>query len=122
MVNINNNILNNIEKYCKINNIENIDKIINQCLEKGFNILRFGNSPFERMEMEKNQQIPISSVTYDNKKQELEITTTRKEKVDVKVSDLIDVVKKEETIKEEIKTEEKPKRKYTKKVRIIKHE
>lgn len=119
MVDINNNLLNNIKNYCKINNIEDINSVINGCLEKGFNILRFGNSPFERMQMEKNT---ISSVTYNSEKQELEITTKRKEKVDVKVSDLIDVAKKEATVDEETKTEEKPKRKYTKKVRIIKHE
>lgn len=37
---------NDILNYCKINNIEDIDSEINNILQIGFNVVRFGMTPF----------------------------------------------------------------------------
>lgn len=37
---------NDILNYCKINNIEDIDTEINNILQIGFNVVRFGMTPF----------------------------------------------------------------------------
>lgn len=43
---INPKLLKSIEEYCKFNHIEDIEKEINNILQTGFNIIRFGTSPF----------------------------------------------------------------------------
>lgn len=45
---------NDILNYCKINNIEDIDSEINNILQIGFNVVRFGMTPFN------NAQIIVS--------------------------------------------------------------
>ena len=39
-----------IEQYCQVNNIDNIEEEINNILQIGFNVIRFGVSPFKRIE------------------------------------------------------------------------
>jgi len=41
-----------IKEYCKLNNIEDIDRFINSCLRKGFNILKYGLSPIDNFKIE----------------------------------------------------------------------
>lgn len=88
-ININNILYNNIIKYCEYNKINNIEEEFNRLLQIGFNVDKYGTSPFAKYE-------PI------------------KEKVDVKpiINEIkIDVIKEEpQVIKSENKpTEEKPK-------------
>ena len=43
---INDKLFQEIKQYCELNNIDDIEKEINRLLRIGFNIERFGNSPF----------------------------------------------------------------------------
>lgn len=43
---INNKLLKEIEEYCLINNISDVNKEINRILKIGFNIVKYGNTPF----------------------------------------------------------------------------
>lgn len=52
MFNIKQNIEDNILKYCKLNNIEDIDKFVNKCLLNGFNIEKYGVNPKDNIDRE----------------------------------------------------------------------
>ena len=39
-------LLEEIKKFCELNNIEDIEAQINSCLRYGFNVLKFGDNPF----------------------------------------------------------------------------
>lgn len=43
-----------IKEYCKINDINDINKFVNRCLLQGFNILRYGLSPMDNMYRQNN--------------------------------------------------------------------
>jgi hypothetical protein len=43
---INDKLYQEIKEYCELNNIEDIDKEINRLLRIGFNIEKYGTSPF----------------------------------------------------------------------------
>ena len=43
-----------ITNFCKLNDIEDVEKQINACLRKGFNILKYGTSPIDNYKIEKN--------------------------------------------------------------------
>ena len=45
---ISNKLYKEIEQYCILNKIEDIPKEINNILQVGFNVVRFGMSPFQR--------------------------------------------------------------------------
>lgn len=46
------NIHKNIEEYCKVNNIKNIDKFKDECLVQGFAIIKYGLTPKDAKEKE----------------------------------------------------------------------
>ena len=46
-----------IVQYCQLNDITNIEKEINSMLRKGFSIVKYGSSPFEKMREQQN--LPI---------------------------------------------------------------
>ena len=41
-----------INEYCSINSIDNIEDFCIKCLMKGFSIEKFGNSPLDKIKME----------------------------------------------------------------------
>jgi len=43
-----------IKKYCKINNIEDVDDFVNKCAYQGFMIIKFGTSPSDNIIRENN--------------------------------------------------------------------
>lgn len=43
---IDNKLLNNIQDYCKLNEINDIDKFINELLNIGLTVKKFGTSPY----------------------------------------------------------------------------
>lgn len=45
MLNINNKLYNDITAYCKLNNIENVDKFCSDLLEKAFVVEKYGSTP-----------------------------------------------------------------------------
>ena len=46
---INQKLLNEIKAYCKSNGIKSVGKFVNSCLEQGFNIAKYGVSPFDNI-------------------------------------------------------------------------
>ena len=51
MINI--KLMEEIKQYCELNNIEDLDKEINRLLRIGFNIEKYGTSPFSFVQHEK---------------------------------------------------------------------
>jgi pentatricopeptide repeat protein len=45
MLNINKQLHNDIKQYCKLNNIDDVEKFCNQMIEKGFTIEKYGDKP-----------------------------------------------------------------------------
>lgn len=71
---------NDILNYCKINNIEDIDAEINNILQIGFNVIRFGMTPFNNMPIMVSEQ-PKEVVKRCRKKKEEVIKPTVIEEV-----------------------------------------
>lgn len=46
-----------INEYCSINSIDNIEDFCVKCLMKGFSIEKFGNSPLDKIKMENGGDI-----------------------------------------------------------------
>ena len=57
-MNIPKKIKSEIEKFCKLNKIKNVDKFILKTLETGFNVEKYGNAPW-KTEVEKEVPIEI---------------------------------------------------------------
>lgn len=72
-----------IIQYCKINDIEDINSFMNNCLIQGFNIVKYGNSPIDNLKREKEGIKEINNIISGNttEKQEEKNTLTRKIKV-----------------------------------------
>ena len=104
-----------IERYCKINNISDVDAFIDDCLIKGFNIVKYGLTPKENFDIENGRftdKLPLQHT----QTRENECRTSNDKPERVEVLPMEHVV---ESTKGSI-IEEKPKRKTTKKIKIIK--
>ena len=44
-----------INEYCSLNSIDNIEGFCVECLMKGFSIEKFGNSPLDKIKMENGE-------------------------------------------------------------------
>ena len=98
-------LLSEIECYCKYNNISNIDDEVNRLLRIGFNVDKYGLSPF--IHLNNNDEIGVDTAqSSNNTNSDSEL---KKEKIETKKDVPSD--SKEDTI-----VKEKPK----KRVRIIK--
>lgn len=78
---INKKLLQEIEKYCELNGFVDIEKKINEMLRIGFNIERYGDSPFYERKLEKEE-------VFEEKKEniiEKEIIEVKKDKPKRKV-------------------------------------
>lgn len=84
MLNLDNKLLKDIEKYCILNKIEDINKEINNILQIGFNIVRFGTNPFEKKQMEKEltlvQTVQESNTETASSKDEITLITNKDKK------------------------------------------
>ena len=58
-MNIPKKIKSEIEKFCKLNKIKNVDKFILKALETGFNVEKYGNAPW-KLEVEK--EVPVEVI------------------------------------------------------------
>jgi predicted nucleic acid-binding Zn-ribbon protein len=112
---INQTLSKDIESYCKLNNIDDIDKFIIKCLRRGFDSEKFGllnadEQPVKEIEVIK--EIPVEKVVTkyknDNKKiKELEEKIKKLEEKEVfstddkskKLSETLQVLKKENSDK-----------------------
>lgn len=106
-----------IVQYCQLNDITNIEKEINSMLRKGFSIVKYGSSPFEKMREQQNLPIQdyvseskeVKKRTYKRKPKETETVTNEVEE---------NVNKVEQQNTDEVKIEEQVKKR---KVRVIKN-
>lgn len=61
---MNQQLIDEIKKYCLFNNIEDVDGQIDACLRKGFDILRYGLSPIDNYKREKQDiKQPVDKTT-----------------------------------------------------------
>lgn len=71
-MNIDDDLYNDIVKYCELNN-KDLATEINKMLKIGFSITKYGNSPFQKMkEQNKSDNISQSNEKIDNKKENIE--------------------------------------------------
>ena len=90
-----------IEKYCNLNSINNIDDFINDCLTIGFNVKKYGYSPQNNFNIEQNiiskienndkDKTPIIDKTI---KEEENIDKNNIDKKAVKVNKKVKIIKK----------------------------
>lgn len=90
-----------IEKYCNLNSINNIDDFINDCLTIGFNVKKYGYSPQNNFNIEQNiiskienndeDKTPIIDKTI---KEEENIDKNNIDKKTVKVNKKVKIIKK----------------------------
>ncbi len=90
-----------IEKYCNLNSIKNIDDFINDCLTIGFNVKKYGYSPQNNFNIEQNiiskignndkDKTPIIDKTI---KEEENIDKNNIDKKAVKVNKKVKIIKK----------------------------
>lgn len=66
-----------ITNFCKLNDIEDVEKQINACLRKGFDILKYGTSPIDNYKIEKNIY-GTENRKRDSPKEDKELHTTNK--------------------------------------------
>ena len=67
---INDKLYQEIKEYCELNNIEDIDKEINRLLRIGFNIEKYGVSPFSFVQPEKMKEYIDENPIKENIKKE----------------------------------------------------
>jgi hypothetical protein len=74
---INNKLYQEIKEYCELNNIEDINKEINRLLRIGFNIEKYGVSPFSFVQTEKMKEYIDKNPIKENIKKEEETPKKR---------------------------------------------
>jgi len=83
------NIKEEIEEYCKLNNIDNVDDVINKCLKQGFDILKYGYFPNikninkDELRREENSKQDEESTSNSNNEKEEKGQYLEKEKATV---------------------------------------
>lgn len=109
---INSDLVKQIDEYCKLNNITDINKYINQLLRDGFNVAKYGSGPFTSQPQEKivekevikTVEVPVEVEVIKEVRVEVEVPVevekiVEKEKIvhvsdDAKVNELLDKIKK----------------------------
>lgn len=61
-----------INEYCKLNNINDIEGFITQCMLNGFNTFRYGVSPSDNIKKE-NGEVELSQDTVENRESRTEV-------------------------------------------------
>lgn len=51
-MNIDKKLITEIQEYCKLNNIQDVEKEVNRLLRQGFNVEKYGTSPFTMQKYE----------------------------------------------------------------------
>ena len=94
---INDKLYKEIEQFCKLNNIDDVEQEINTILQIGFNVIRFGVSPFQQTvnipqeeEVKEEAKVPKKrgrkpKQTIVEEKQEVDIKTEEPQKVKVRI-------------------------------------
>lgn len=76
-------------KYCELNNVTNIEKLAIDTFNSGFNLLKYGSSPFSSQK----DSIEKDLIQYDLKKSVSDIETLKKENEEL-TKQLIELKKK----------------------------
>ena len=69
-----------INEYCRLNSIDNVEQFITRCLMSGFNIVRYGVSPGDNIKREKG----VSDEPEKEDSVEKKTVVRRKKKIEVK--------------------------------------
>ena len=93
---INSDLVKQIDEYCKLNNITDINKYINQLLRDGFNVAKYGSGPFTSQPQEKivekevrvEVEVPVEVEKIVEKEKIVHVSD------DAKVNELLDKIKK----------------------------
>lgn len=73
-----------IMEYCELNNIKNVDKFVNDCLLSGFNIVRYGNSPFDNIKRQNGETQKKSDDNFESQVMEEPKVIKVKKKITIK--------------------------------------
>lgn len=74
-------LLKEIKSYCKVNGIKSVGQFVNSCLEQGFNIAKYGLTPFDNVKKEEKTEPvnePVESVSEDKPIKRRGIRITKK--------------------------------------------
>ena len=87
---IRSDILKDIEKYCKLNDIEDVNEFINNALQTGFNVEKYGTSPIKPQVIEKEvekiiekeviKEVPVEKIVEIDKVVEVPVTDDKEVK------------------------------------------
>ena len=87
-------LLKEIEQYCSSNDIADIEKEVNKILRIGFNVIRFGVSPFSKpTSIEVKQEEPIKAPKKRVKKEVVEIPTVEEKTEEEKPKKKVRIIK-----------------------------
>lgn len=65
-----------ISRYCQMNNIEDVDGFIVNCLMQGYNVVKFGYTPKDNI---RREYLGIKEPDVEEKKDEAPVATEKKE-------------------------------------------
>lgn len=109
-----------IQQYCELNGILDVNKEINSMLQRGFNLVKYGSSPFEKMR--EQQELPsVQEEVKESIKPIKKRSTRTKTKVEEESIIPSEKVQEEGDIKVENKEEVVEKTTPKRKVRVIKN-
>ena len=66
-----------IKKFCELNNIDDVEKQINECLTYGFNVLKYGDNPFSYHNPMNDKNVTVSGDTEPEVKEQKTKRTIR---------------------------------------------
>lgn len=111
------NQLNDVQLYCKTNDIPDVNKFILKCFTEGFNIQKYGllgdNTSVKEIIVEKKVEVPVEIIKEVEKIKEIPIETIRKVPDDEQVKGL------NETIQQMKKDFEKERESFTLKIKEL---
>jgi len=102
MINISDELKKEIQEYCHVNNITNIDDFILKMLKQGFTIEKFGSTPMTKIQekiIEKIVEVPIEKSVYITDNTEILALT---EKINLLETNLKEELIKNNTLTQEI--------------------
>ena len=72
IMNINKKLIDDIAEYCNLNDLF-LDDVLNELLQIGFNIIRFGSSPHDKIKQQLEQTIVKTEQNFEQPKKNIRI-------------------------------------------------
>lgn len=93
-----------IKDYCELNGIEDIDAFSKRCLQQGFNVVKFGTSPYDNIQREINgindiEKVKNAKPSKKSSAEKARESAEPKERTDSEQEEKISTVEKTETKK-----------------------